>query len=1119
MPRLLGPNSSRIRGMSRRIRSFSGTTVEGEGPVQSVLSLFDTFSGTDGASLQDYTIVPVNNISAAYTQSPAGTATTADVVGQDDFTASNGTTLDGRTLSPTDPGDTWAKVTIQGTITGDIQSNRARHLQGATGDGGVGYHIADFGESDVTITTTMQSSHADHTLDIILRETDSNNWWAASGYIGGDTWRILKKEAGSVSVVASGAMDISTATDYAVKVVANGSTITVYVNGTQIVQATNATFQQTATKHGFGSTNVIANQSSTHTDFRVIPGTLGAFRIDGGKAISQVHGGTALAYTDLGQGDFNAEVLVRLGTAAKKDGLLLRYLDASNYLALTLESGGGGMKIIKVEAGSESTLASTVPTVNTGTDYLIRVNCSGPSIVASFVGDGQANTLLYASSTFNETETKVGLYSQGVDTQFDGLTIEAIDTSGHATLNDGLISFWAGDESVSSSNDTAFRLDSGPGDWNNIMDAMGTEGPRSVSDGPGGRTAIRFDPSKKQHLLCFPEWMYGMGLGGTYDWTISLWVRLASKTAVMGIISKEDGDDNGRVREWRIDYENTSDRLRGVIFNSADTSDIAVASGPGAPAEDTWVHVILEHDAAANTLQLWQDNSAGSSASYGANTPRANVTTPVRIGTLNRDTAASLFLDGDVCLVGFWCRKLTADEKTALYNSGAGYDPTPTGNFYSRRSMTLSRRLLISYLAGVNFAGADNSWDSLQGGCVTWLWHDVDNDGTKELVAVGINRRPYIHCFKADGKVVYKNIAASAVGQDKGAYYSKAVLTLGNSGYIYYGHKSALGGNDTVYCFDLEDGTLVWSAAVGGGTLQCLELSDSGLIVGSFGAGGEIDILDYETGVSIGAPYPVSTSCWEQSLCCEDLGSGERIMTNNLTSDPTAVTIKQLNLATGGTVWTKTPACGHVDRYLIADVRGAGNVEIVFNTNDTGGWISEGDEVTLYNAAGTEQLKYTATSSVLFDAGDFFPEETGLKIVFTNESSGQPSITMLDCDDFQERWTYEINYLTDGGGQIMLGAFSGGSLLWAINDGDDRSNNDPRLVGWVCFDRDGQYVAHLKGHGWNLAAGNSPVARTCAAGFFSGQDADGDGVPEIAGPSASIEDTGYEVVSCVKLAA
>jgi len=160
---------------------------------------------------------------------------------------------------------------------------------------------------------------------------------------------------------------------------------------------------------------------------------------------------------------------------------------------------------------------------------------------------------------------------------------------------------------------------------------------------------------------------------GDIDFTIACWVYLDSKPAnVMCIASKEDAIASAA--EWRMEWRNTTDRFRFIIFNSAGGATGIAADNLGVPSTATWYYVIVWHDATANTINIQVNNgTANSTAELIA---IVDSTASFRIGALSTGTVGN-FWNGRNDELLFCKSVLTAAQKTALYNSGNGCTYSP----------------------------------------------------------------------------------------------------------------------------------------------------------------------------------------------------------------------------------------------------------------------------------------------------------------------------------------------------------------------------------------------------------------------------------------------------------
>lgn len=128
-----------------------------------------------------------------------------------------------------------------------------------TGTGNGNISVQNTNVSGVfTLTADASSANTTSLFDdfsIIFNYTDANNYYYASFNEGNDanTSGIFKISGGTVTELADITSLITGGTTYAIKVVKNGSSITVLRNGVQVATATDATFS--SGKVGFGTKN------------------------------------------------------------------------------------------------------------------------------------------------------------------------------------------------------------------------------------------------------------------------------------------------------------------------------------------------------------------------------------------------------------------------------------------------------------------------------------------------------------------------------------------------------------------------------------------------------------------------------------------------------------------------------------------------------------------------------------------------------------------------------------------------------------------------------------------------------------------------------------------------
>lgn len=157
----------------------------------------------------------------------------------------------------------------------------------------------------------------------------------------------------------------------------------------------------------------------------------------------------------------------------------------------------------------------------------------------------------------------------------------------------------------------------------------------------------------------------GSGLNfGDVDFTFAAWIRIKSKPALsMQCISKWTPGSLSYVVEW-----NVADRFRFWVSSDGSAFAFLDANSLGSPALNTWYFVAAWHAATADNINIQVNNGTVDSAAYSAGVFASNAAF-----YLGRYHATDDYhLDGAIDEAGAWSRLLTADERTQLYNGGAG---------------------------------------------------------------------------------------------------------------------------------------------------------------------------------------------------------------------------------------------------------------------------------------------------------------------------------------------------------------------------------------------------------------------------------------------------------------
>lgn len=121
-------------------------------------------------------------------------------------------------------------------------------------------------------------------------------------------------------------------------------------------------------------------------------------------------------FADLGRSEVTLAVDVT-AVAGAAVGFAVRYTDINNFWLVQLFPGGApSWAIFERNAGLFTTRASGAPVITPGQVYRLEVQASGTLIRCSIDG---ANAISYATATLNQTATRHGLDSHGVNTDFN----------------------------------------------------------------------------------------------------------------------------------------------------------------------------------------------------------------------------------------------------------------------------------------------------------------------------------------------------------------------------------------------------------------------------------------------------------------------------------------------------------------------------------------------------------------------------------------------------------------------------------------------------------------------------------------------------------------------------
>lgn len=219
-----------------------------------------------------------------------------------------------------------------------------------------------------------------------------------------------------------------------------------------------------------------------------------------------------------------------------------------------------------------------------------------------------------------------------------------------ASLSDGLVAYWKMDE-VSDMRVDATGRGNDLSDNNTVLSAGGKLG-----------NAAQFVAANQEYLYRLDNPDLSMG---NVDFTIAGWIYLNDKNGYRTLVSKWDVN-NGY--EYVLRYDPYSDRFVLEVSGNGLLGGISgvAANNFGSPIAGQWYWVVGWHDSVNDTLNIQVNNSAVDSISYGVGVH--NGTSTLNVGFV----PGFFYHDGRIDELGFWKRVLSAEERTALFNTSQG---------------------------------------------------------------------------------------------------------------------------------------------------------------------------------------------------------------------------------------------------------------------------------------------------------------------------------------------------------------------------------------------------------------------------------------------------------------
>lgn len=173
---------------------------------------------------------------------------------------------------------------------------------------------------------------------------------------------------------------------------------------------------------------------------------------------------------------------------------------------------------------------------------------------------------------------------------------------------------------------------------------------------------------------------------GDEDFTVAVWVKTGSSTGNQHCVGEYVFNSSGG--GWTLLTSNdNSGKMRFLAKYNSGTLDVADSTTFGSVADNNWHHVVAWHDSVNNQIGIAIDGGSANTTSYsagvGSNSIDFEVGWNLALGSL-----VDARWQGYIDELGFWKRVLTSQERTDLYNGGAGLAypfTTPKGIILPRR--------------------------------------------------------------------------------------------------------------------------------------------------------------------------------------------------------------------------------------------------------------------------------------------------------------------------------------------------------------------------------------------------------------------------------------------------
>ncbi|NRF91517.1 fibronectin type III domain-containing protein [Paenibacillus frigoriresistens] len=217
----------------------------------------NSYTVTGLAANQAYTFRVVAIDGAGNRSTAVTTTATTAAAGLTTYVSASFDGSDSTTSLPVaETGQSWTAI----TGTWGVSSNQAYPATSVADSVAVIDSTKSDGEVQVTFA---QNPYAATNVRLYFRVVDANNLVMVQSGTGG-VYQLFKRVAGTYTQLGSNTTGFTPANGDVVKVVLSGSSIAVYINGTQRLTATDA-FNSTATKHGIGTNSSTAPRFNDFT--------------------------------------------------------------------------------------------------------------------------------------------------------------------------------------------------------------------------------------------------------------------------------------------------------------------------------------------------------------------------------------------------------------------------------------------------------------------------------------------------------------------------------------------------------------------------------------------------------------------------------------------------------------------------------------------------------------------------------------------------------------------------------------------------------------------------------------------------------------------------------------